>query len=65
MARRKNKRKGGNKKSYSEWEDIQDIQGSGGRKNNRRKERMNGKYNLRHMVEGNIDPEDYMGNLEK
>lgn len=65
MSRNNNKRKGGNKNNYSDWEDFQDIKGTGSRKNNRRKDRKNGKYNLRNMVDGRIDPEDYMRNLEK
>lgn len=62
MAKQK---KNKNKRNFNEWEDYQDIRGKGTRRNKRRKERIIGKHNLKGMVDGNIDHEDYMDNLER
>ena len=63
MARKKNNRK--NKRNFNEWEDYQDIQGKGTRRKDRKKERTIGKHNLKDMVDGFVDSEDYMDNLER
>jgi hypothetical protein len=64
LARRKKDRKN-SKINFNEWEDVQDIQGGGLRKNKRRKERRNGKYNLKGVVDGFINNEEYMDNIDK
>ena len=62
MAKPKKNKK---KNNYNEWEDYQEIRGKGASRGKRKKDRTTGKHNLKGMVDGNIDPEDYMDNLQR
>ena len=61
MAKRKNKKA---KRNYNEYEDYQDMNKGGQRKQQRKNQRRNEKKYLGDVVRGDIDPEDYQDYME-
>jgi len=63
VARKNNHKK--RKNSINEWEDYSDIAGKGTSRKDRRRERSIGKSNLKKLINGHVENEHYMDNLDK
>jgi len=61
VAKRKNKKA---KRTYNEYEDYQDMNKGGQRKQQRKNQRRNEKKYLNDVVRGDIDPDDYQDYME-
>tara|TARA_Y100000004_G_C8587495_1_gene275034 strand:- start:248 stop:442 length:195 start_codon:yes stop_codon:yes gene_type:complete len=61
VAKRKNKKV---KRTYNEYEDYQDMNKGGQRKQQRKNQRRNEKKYLNDVVRGDIDPDDYQDYME-